>query len=304
MGLYYDDILNNDDNTFSIYLYNHEDSGGKNTPRINSTSNIKLNTDSVELIRGVLVEDPVLDIEAQWGTAANLLTDIGATAETVLSSIGINFRNLYNTGVNALKSFNSDAVVKEWNQTAIYNLNEYTKTFKGLSTNLPLSKSFNVYPYLKKESQNITYKTVQSQLKDMLDKMYSKIGINSDKSSSELVNDILTSIKKSTEGSSNEKVKVIEFSPPHSYTGIPNSFLEGQWMSGTIAIRSGNRWLYNLLLRKLQIQTSKWSVTYNGTSSVQYASVTLDFVPAVMITPKEQIEYIYKDNSGEPDASS
>lgn len=325
MEFYYDDLINNEDNTFELFLYKNSNQTDKNGAKITAISKAdgkdtgKATGDEiVSLVKCILNDNPSLSIITQWGSASTLLSDLAATAQSAISSIGIQLKRLYEGATDTIDTFKNlgsgEKRVREYTQESIYNINEYIKTFKGIGNNIPLSKSFSIYPYLD-NSKN--YITVEEQLDTLLNALYNFNGkgmIDEDTASevekettatttNENGENIVTKVINTlidfgstdvSDGTVNSVSKVLRFKAPHGYNGVPNSFLDGSWMQGTLAIRHNGRWIYNLLLNELTINVSRWNITWkDNSSSIEKANITLSLIPATMITPNEQMRYLY-----------
>lgn len=296
-GFYYDNMINSDDTT-RLYLYKHE--SGTDEARVTRTSKINKDKDTIELLRCPINEDPSLSIAAQWGSTTTLLSDIGATLGSAIQNARLSISRLVDTTENTWNNITNMGTtqVRKFTQESLFNINEYTKVFKGLGNNIPLEIKGTIYPYIDK---NGTYITVQTQLNTLLLSLYGESSVEEDSSETNKgLGDYITSFIDSitsTEDAMNEggskPVKVIRFNAPHHYKGIPNSFLKDQWMSGTLALCTKDRWVYNLLLNNLNVTVSRWSTSYKTSTSLQLATVNITLIPAVLISPMEQFRYLY-----------
>lgn len=310
MGFYYDDLLAKNENTFKLYLYKNTNTTDNEGPKVTDTSKINLSdsSDISLLLTGISTDNPNISIVSQWGSASTLLSDIGASIGSTISNIGLQLKRLYQTGVHGWEQLTNmggeSANSRAYTQEATYNINEYVKTFKGMGNNTPLSRTINIYPYVDSNTKN--YITVESQLNTLLSAMYNSGDFTSDVADddssgfSEWIDKILKIVTVGDEkvDTSDKKTKVLKFKAPHGYDGVPTTFLDGKWMQGTLAIQYNGRWLYNLLLNELNISVSRWNVMWkNSSTSLEKATIAISLIPAMMITPNEQIRYLYTYNT-------
>lgn len=329
---YYDELINNDRTTFSVYLYSDESSSDRIDRNYNQPNVVK------EILRGIINENPSMGSAIVWNGSPLNLTSIWANVASSLKNASRNLKNTVNSITNtATQVMNpGGGKVLNWNQDSYYSINEFQKTFGGMTTSTPLRISAILLPYIDKEG---FYVDVTTQLTTFLDMIYKQqtysdgeelMDTESESTSTELKEDkkwwqkLLMSV---ADGASNTlnwvsdavynvannisdwaDKYILTIKPPHGYTGIPLDFIEGQWMANTLAIRIGSRQIYNLLLSNVNVTVSKEMIrNSNGDLSPSQAQIDVTFTPVLVLKPTEIKEYLldklYEDKVQTPSGS-
>lgn len=308
MGFYYDDLMNNDANTIELFLYKNDSAGtDSEAPRMTSVSKINNATDTVSVLKGMLNVDPTMTVEAQWGGASTFLSSLRTSLNNFVQNSVLTITRLKQTAMEGLTSYSNKLGARAYAQENYYNLNDYIKVFKGLGSNIPISMKVDMFPYI---DSNNKYITVNEQLETFLNTMFSKSSVEvgeaateGDKGFWKKLSDSIDPKTQTADATStrtaDNATTVLRFKAPHNYMGIPNSFTQDAWMSGTLALRANSRWIRNLLLNSIQVTVSKWSTQYNDKPGISYAQVYLTLIPAVMLTPYEQMQYLFAYTSSE-----
>ena len=333
---YYDELLNQDSTTFSIYSNPAPDGTDGDDYFIKAVTN---SNEKKEILRGVLDIDPSITSTVAWSAAPSNLTSMVAN----LSKYAIDSHRYLD---NALNNFtNLGDKFKSWNQAKYFSVNEFAKLFQGYGTSTPLNFRTTLYPYID-SSRN--YVSVSEQLNRLLNGLYpgdniveakdeivdvieglqdkyasakenaSKLSGNDNRflsllgsasgallSGGEMMANMVGSIA-GLVGVDKEMVdnviqivddnlgsSLFKILPPHNYTKIPNVMPNGRWFYGTLGIRLGTRWIFNLLLTSIDVAVSKEFTKYgDGDPSPMMADINISFTPAIMNTPNELKDYI------------
>lgn len=156
---YYDELMNQDSTTFSVYNNKDED----DTDEAYISYSGKNSKERKEILRGVLDIDPSISTSVAWSAApSNLTSTIANLSKTAMDS--------YRFMENAVSNFsNFGDSFKAWNQAKYFSVNEFAKIFQGYGTSTPLNFRTSLYPYIDKNGK---YQSVTAQLEALLGGLY------------------------------------------------------------------------------------------------------------------------------------
>ena len=339
---YYDELLNQESTTFSIY--SNPDPNPEGTDENKYFTRAVTNTDEKkEILRGVLDIDPSISSSVAWGAAPSNLNSMVAN----LSKYAVDSYRFLDNATNNLTNVGDK--FKSWNQAKYFTVNEFAKLFQGYGTSTPLNFRTTLYPYMDTQGGQNKYVSVSEQLNRLLDGLYpgdNIIGASGTEITDIIdglddkvtaVSDLMDKAKDSSNGfvsalgsaggalldggemvvsavqslagmvgidqdmvdnalksvQDSLKSSLFKILPPHNYTKIPNVMPNGNWFYGTLGIRLGTRWIFNLLLTSIDVAVSKEFTKYgDGDPSPMMADINISFTPAIMNTPNELKDYI------------